>query len=532
MFQKPCRKVVFIPFSLILFLAFGLGLPALGATYSFHPVVYSRAEGEPAPEAESHALWPFYSSFSTPRGSVKGFHPLWSWTVDYDRPMSDVDVLWPFAAWREQLDPKTSETLRRSMILPLWFSKTTRSAQDGLRRDRVLFPFYLSGLRRPPERPETSYQIVFPFWWRFNNQHIIFPLYWSNPADSFAVWPFYGRFLNLFGFDKIQFIAWPLWVTSRSGEARSYSPLWPVFNYTTGPSGVRGGRLWPLFGYYANKRGGNRAFWVWPLGQYARIQEGPLKGATLNMFLPFWFRLDHPKRQLAYYFPVYAYDRSPGKRDTRAWFWPLYARTFSEKPLYRKDSVLWLIWSRKTGPDVTDWKAFIFAGHRKEPGREQRYVLWPIGLYERDRKEERKCDFVRLFVVPFYASLEWRYDDGRTDKSRILWPFAFWSQKGTRREMSALRLFWYDRFEPIDRNWAPLWTFYTSVSDPAEGLSSRRIGGPLFWCLKDKKRDRSEANFLFVQYRRDGGQKWISLLGGLLPWRISHDGAMETKATK
>ena len=495
------------------------GAPVWGRSHSFFPLVYSRTDdGDPA-RSEVFALWPFYSAGNAPDASRKGLHPFWSVGVDHKDGAHGFDVLWPLLSWRERYDAPSKETMRRMTAMPLYFSETSREAGGAERLWRVLFPVFFQGDRRgEPGQPDSSFLVVCPVWWQFNNHRIVFPLYYNAPADSFAVWPFYGRFLNLFSFDSIRFVLWPLWVHSQRAGVDQYSVLWPFFGYATGP-GAQGWRVWPLVGFRTSEAQGPRAFWLWPLGNYATFERGTLKGANLNAFFPFWFRLKHPKREIVYYFPVYGHSKS-GRRESRAWFWPAYSRTVSRQPIYRKDSILWLLWTRKTGPEVENWQAFILAGWHAEPGKVRANVLWPIGLYLFDRKNAEGYDFVRRYVLPIYYSAERRWFDGHTDGSYTLWPLAAWKRTGERRELTLLKLVPSRESDGVGRNWAPLWTFYNSMRDEEKGVSARRVCGPLFWSSRDERQDRSELNLLFFQYERTGSQKRISFLGGFLPWRI------------
>jgi len=497
------------------------------STWSAFPLAYSRTQTEPTPEKELHILWPFGSARSDATRSTKAIHPLWSWTVDTVKQQSHFDILWPLFSRRVDHNPAIDETVTRTIAPPLWFSKTITEGDHFSKQWRILFPLFFSGHRNVPARPATSFLILFPVWWQFNQHRIMFPLYYSHPDDSFAVWPFYGNFKNLFSFDRIRFVLWPLWVTSQRDEVRSYSPLWPFFNYTTGP-GVKGWRVWPLVGHRSDENAGPRGFWLWPLGQHAKFQRGPLKGGTLNMFLPFWFRLHHAQREIAYWFPAYGYSRS-ADRVSQAWFWPVYTRTLSQKPVFRKDTGLWWLWSKKSGPDIRQWQAFIFAGWREEPGRKRGNVLWPIGQYRWDKPEGRNYVDERWYAVPFYARKDRHWDTGETDSSSLLWPFAAWSKKGSRKEFSLLRLFWHKDDDGIGRNWAPLWTAYSSMSDKEAGLRERRLFGPLFRSARNEQEETSEFNFLFFQYRREDAQKKISFLCGALPITIGDSGHSATE---
>jgi len=432
--------------------------------------------------------------------------------------VTHLDLLWPLASRRESR--QASGTNRSWFLLPLWFS-SKREAADGSRADwKTLFPLYYAGTKAAPGTPTQSYQILFPLWWRINHHRLLFPFYWSEPERSFAFFPFYGAFHNLFQIDSIRFVLWPLWVTSQRGAVRSYSAPWPFLGVTT-RGGASGGRLWPLAGYVHNPREGDRAFYLWPLGQYVTFARGPYKGATLNMFLPFWFKVDHPKRHIAYYFPLYGVSRSD-QRVSKAWLWPLFSHTVSTAPSYKKWNVLWFVLSRQKGPDEQRrFYLFNLLGWTNVPGKYVRaHVFWPVLQYRYDLPMEKTPEFERWYALPFYYSWTTRWEDGRRDYHRTLWPLATWGRQGSERWFRALQLLPCKPEDGIARNWAPLWTLYASSSNPETGVKERRVLGPLYLIRRDHSLDQSEFNLLFFQYSRTGGAKKISLLFGFLPFQV------------
>jgi len=470
------------------------------------------------PATETYALWPLFSAARARDVSHIGLHPLWSWTNDRAGGATHLDFLWPLASRREHR--QASGTNRSWFVLPLWFS-SKREAADGSRADwKTLFPLYYAGTKAAPGTPTQSYQILFPVWWRMNHHRLLFPFYWSQPERSFAFFPFYGAFHNLFQIDSIRFVLWPLWVTSQRGAVRSYSAPWPFLGVTTG-GGASGGRVWPLAGYVHNPREGDRAFYLWPLGQYVTFARGPYKGATLNMFFPFWFKVDHPKRHIAYYFPLYGVSRSD-RRVSKAWLWPLFSRTVSTAPSYKKWNVLWFVLSRQKGPnEQRRFYLFNLLGWTNIPGEYVRaHVFWPVLQYRYDHPMEKAPEFQRWYALPFYYSWTTRWEDGRRDYHRTLWPLATWGRQGSERWFRALQLLPCKPEDGIGRNWAPLWTLYASSSNPETGVEERRVLGPLYLIRRNHSLDQSEFNLLFFQYSRTGGAKKISLLFGFLPFQV------------
>ncbi|HBF35127.1 TPA: hypothetical protein DDW35_11255, partial [Candidatus Sumerlaeota bacterium] len=365
-------------------------------------------------------------------------------------------------------------------------------------------------------------------WWSFNHHNLFFPVYWSNPANSFAIFPLYGRFENFFEIQKIRFITWPLWLDSQQGDIHNYFAPWPFLgvstNETTGE--LRGGRLWPLFGGFRSDASGPRYFWLWPLGQYKHFTAGPMKNGTLNMCLPFWFRFSHPQREIGYYFPAYGYSASP-KRTSTAWFWPAYSHSESTSPASSSWNVLWFGARSQTGPDGRDmfWLFNLF-GWDNSPGKsEYQTVFWPVYQHLSNRMEYTKAKgksytYDRTYLVPFYYSREKITDAGTRETHRTLWPLASWGSDANMRRLNLLQLFPCERGDAIARNWEPLWTLYGYYDDTQNGISEQRVLGPLYSSRTNATRDESEVNLLFYQYHRQGAEKRVSLLFGLLPIRF------------
>jgi hypothetical protein len=276
------------------------------------------------------------------------------------------------------------------------------------------------------------------------------------------------------------------------------------------------------------------------------------------MLFPFWFKVDHPKRHIAYYFPLYGVSRSD-QRVSKAWLWPLFSRTVSTAPAYEKWNVLWFVLSRQKGPDQQRrFYLFNLLGWTNIPGEYVRaHVFWPVLQYRADWRPEKQAGdvrletgdlrletggketekptayslqspasslqppaFERLYALPFYYSWTTRWEDGRRDYHRTLWPLATWGRQGSERWFRALQLLPCRPEDGIGRNWAPLWTLYASSSNPETGVEERRVLGPLYLIRRNHSLDQSELNLLFFQYSRTGGAKKISLLFGFLPFQV------------
>ncbi|NQU44077.1 hypothetical protein HQ520_12385 [bacterium] len=491
-------------------------------SFSFYPIAYLHEEDAPTTQTtrrEANLLWPLYSSRSDAVGSRSGLHPLWSKHENREEGTRGLDILWPLVSWKERRGP---EQLDRQMIgLPLWYSIYRSFPTGETRQWRGLFPLFYQGRKTFPDAEDRSYSICFPFWWRFDQHRLLFPVYWTEPGQSFAFFPFYGRFERFLLFDMVRFIGWPLWVQTQRKDVHVYSALWPFLAYATSDHGW-GFRLWPLFGSLPHPDGTQRYFWLWPLGEKLNFARGPLKGATLNMFLPFWFTFHHQKRDIVYYFPVYGHSKSPG-RVSRAWFWPVWAHAQNFKPSYNKYYFMWFVVSRQIGPGPERrFHLLNLLGWTIRPDFKRVHVFWPVASYRYDRVEQSDgCDFARYYFVPFLYWRTHQWDDGRTLKYRMIWPLASWGHDKERSHLTIPDLFPHNADDGVGRNWAPLWSLYARTCDKELNRRETRFLGPLYLTRKDESKDESEFNLLFFQYKREGTKRKVSLLFGWLPYTLT-----------
>jgi hypothetical protein len=434
-----------------------------------------------------------------------------------------MDIAWPLVSWRKHAGAESgSSTLS---LFPLWYSNASEAADFQTTSRRMLLPFYYQGSTRQSGPPDTSYLVIFPFWWNLNHHNLFFPVYWADPGDSFACFPFYGQFNNFFDIKKIRFVLWPLWLDSQQDDVHNYFAPWPLLGVSADETTRKlcGGRLWPLAGGFQSAANGPRYFWLWPLGQYKHFTSGPMKNGTLNMCLPFWFRFTHPQRQIAYYFPAGGYSVSK-KQKSVAWFWPLYSQSEATSPTSAGWKILWFGAQRQTGPNGRDKFTLLnlFAWDNVPGKSEYQTIFWPVYQHFSDRMEYAKApekSYVRnrTYLVPFYYARETVSDDGKRETHHTLWPLASWSDNAEAHAFNLLKLFPCERGDAVARNWEPLWTGYGTYQNKKTGVSEKRILGPLYSARTDSVQDSTEVNALFFQYRRTGKNRQVSFLFGALP---------------
>src|SRR5690606_31219314 len=73
------------------------------------------------------------------------------------------------------------------------------------------------------------------------------------------------------------------------------------------------------------------------------------------------------------------------------------------------------------------------------------------------------------------------FADGRESESGFLFPFYRWDETEEEKVYkSAPSLFPYSHSEPLDRNWAPVWSVWTEERDRSTGEVKARVLGPVW----------------------------------------------------
>jgi hypothetical protein len=321
----------------------------------------------------------------------------------------------------------------------------------------------------------------------------IWPIYFSHqtgdPQTSYrAVLPLYGDVRSFFGYGRIAWTAFPLYVrTEKAGSTTTYVP-WPIVRREHGRE--EGFAVWPLFGRYENDRGDRRRYWLWPLAWHntrTPDPEAPPTRATLEQgFIPFYTHEEGPSGvDQSYFWPFFGYtDRTlPHPYHETRYFWPFLVQgrgevhsthrwgpvyTHSFKQGVESTWILWPLWHRRTWADAglqhTDTRFFFFFGSTQE----QRSLARPAA-----------APAVKLHVFPLLSA--WTNGAGRR-QVEVLSPFEplFSDNPEVRDAWSPLfALYRSDQRAPGDVRTSLLWNAVTWERKPGRGLAEFHLG-PLF----------------------------------------------------
>jgi hypothetical protein len=353
-----------------------------------------------------------------------------------------------------QIGPFWQERADRTALCPVW--STARAGADET--TDVLWPVF------------TAHRD----WWRFcwvvhaqreigtaAGQFEIIPLWFSGQdrdGESYrGLFPIWGRHPHILMLEDWRFCLWPIWMryqTPRPSEQRRMETTAVLFPFLHWRDDGSWG-FWPFCGY-GKRRESDHSYVLWPLATWADYRaDRDTAGAGRSWML--W--------------PIWA-DVSRERESQRMFLPPFFSFAETRSPDWsaRGDSCPGLLVR-------CPWPFFEF----ERTLTRERLSLFP--LYEREETRTRLAGVPDGGVTRFGWRLVELYENAaaQIEETRVfpfwlqnkthvrLWPL--WSETATdaagevrvRRSLDLLPIRWA---ASVDRNWAPYWTFYESVSNP------------------------------------------------------------------
>lgn len=450
--------------------------------------------GEPAPPSpDSVNLWPFYDSRYDPvdRAEVRsGLGPIVYSARAQDGAWADLAVR-PF--YYRHREPFRDKEEVESLYPIVQYTRDEQHTQL-----QILYAF---DVRREGSNPEEREE-------RFD----LFPFYISGRTDTgqehWWILPFYGTVYDRMGRDEIQIVLFPFYIRTRyKGWENQFSP-WPFVKVMGGEDGRTGFHLMP---WYAEETIPGKYEWrsfLWPFFMSQRKDLDTENPEESKVALPFVMTI-----------------RSPA-RDTTTYLWPLFTYRVDRERRFEEWQFLYplFIIARGETRHVNRFLPFF---------TEERYVLRDLLLV----KEMRVRNFAVLY--PLYIRTEdetptslvvrdrilwWLYSDiretGRDGAARRvdMWPFfRYVRDKEGRVTSQALALL--EAFMPsnevFERNWSPLWAFYTYRRNP-EGDEVYSVLWNLVRVEATREGRSVEVLGPLFAYRERGAESRLALLAGLL----------------
>ena len=430
-----------------------------------------------------------------------------------------VEALGPVVEWN------ASPTECNFYLRPLYNRRNDKGAK--LVRTDWLYPFGSSTFR-----PDLKRWVFYPLFLhdeesfsegRTQKRWQLLPLLlWRRgrgPTDFLLV-PFGGVLHNVLGRDKVVAVLWPLFVYQRGREARTWSFLHPIFSVVRWDGGGGGFKFWPLFGY--NRKPGKlkKLFALWPLFHYlcAETHQGP---QTYCGILPFYTSI-----------------QGPGGSEWHA-PWPFVSHRVDKNQRQEDWWFFWPLVGRRTGQEISGWTFRpVYATERRGA---RRYVsfLWPLGWYTSSPTARGAATSFRVVPLMFHEREEtrkgrrgawqvwplvkYRHDDEGWSNLEFPSPFPYRYQEEWERNFGPFfRVFEYNRSKEGVRSWRLLWRLVRVDSGPEDRYVEVT---PLFRMHRKRAASRETSWSILkglVGYERNGGRRrWQFLY--LLSWNLRNN---------
>ena len=306
-------------------------------------------------EDREHNVWPFFVGHTDPAGRTE------SWNAGgpllFSRPAPEGGTqsgLRPL--WVQTTGPRGD--FRSALFLYPVFSY---SAADETYRWSVLNLINRSGRRASAPAPQSDLERsegfdFWPFWFSRDT---------GDPATSYhALFPIAGTMKHRLGFDRLSWVAWPLYFQSDKRGAVTTATPWPFVRVTRGAAS--GLALWPQFGWQDRPGVSRQEFYLWPLGYNNTTQPA----ADAPDGTP-------PVREYAA-LPFYAHASGPGYRG-ETFLWPFFGYTDRTAPeRYHEARYLWplLVQGRGENHYVNRWAPLYT--HSNIGGYDKTWIAWPL----------------------------------------------------------------------------------------------------------------------------------------------------------
>ncbi len=325
----------------------------------------------------------------------------------------------------------------------------------------------------------------------------------------FGVFPLYGSFRDLFGYDEINYFLFPVYSNWSYKDYKAHGFLWPIAMY--GSSEKREDfRILPLYSSKKHEGKYEKTSVLWPFFQ--------------------WGSLGLDKKEPRHYFmsfPLFGYKWSD--QDN------LFAWTFLWLPFIGG----FVSYGRDTIKEEVDFNLFwfLFQYHEsKNPGIERLLVFPFYGYYRFGQLEEEYQPYYKeaTFITPLYANLRsyssvmdtdydfltplyWyakRYYHKEREEETYLkvWPlFTYLDNSEGRVELSSLSL-WPWRSDQFDKVWGVYWSLFQYK----QYENDDRYFSLLFRLYSQYWNDMENHHFLLGLEWHDEPDHWsFEFLGGL-----------------
>ncbi len=281
----------------------------------------------------------------------------------------------------------------------------------------------------------------------WDQRFTIYPLIFYRSSEERGTWlsvlPFYANLENVFGYQKINMLLFPIYLRLEEPlGTRTWAPF-PFVSWSSGPLSD-GWRIWPFYGWQDS--GGNERFSyiLWPF--YIHY-ERPVDAEVQTNFAIFYSRIDSPKLRSRSYFTLFFHSTDiASETETWGFPWPL-----------------WVYQTRGEEHERTMLRLVPFYGNQQRGNFHTRFYLWP--LYRIRTVEDEDYYWERRdFLLTIGQSIEEEQFSYHRSRS-ISTLFPLWRDvvNDDERHFSTLAL--VDAITPFNDTmnnvYAPIWRVYT-----------------------------------------------------------------------
>ena len=441
---------------------------------------------------------------------------------------------WPLIV--QQVDA-TGGSAANAAFGPLFFQKTlTEGGQDSGFR-----PFYLE--RTQADGRITRASVLYPLYfyrgddeaytWSIFNlitrsglQAGAAPKLPAAHAEKFAVWPFYfsrqtgdpatsyrglmpvaGSIKNFFGYDRIGWTLFPLYVEVDKREAHTILAPWPLLRFTSGAE--RGFALWPLLGWRHRPGEFQSHYALWPLiWNYTQAPAADAPAGTT------------PTRQLGA-LPFYTREQGPGLINEN-FLWPFFGYTDRTTPYrYHETRYLWPLLVQGHGDDrrVNRWGPFYT--HSNLKGIDKTWIAWPLWRQTKWQADGLAQTQTQLLFF-FYWSLEQRSlrNPAAAPAEKVhVWPLlSAWDNGAGRRQYQFPSPFeaLFPNNETVRQNWTPLFALYRYDQRAPGDVRASLLWDAVTWTRDEARRQSAFHLGPLLNVQTDSREQRIALGNGLI----------------
>jgi len=401
--------------------------------------------------ASAGNLNPFYENLQTEKGSFFALRPFYSHAVTEEGDIRD--VFWPLYSRKSFKDEKTS----RALIF--YFTHKFNANEEAPRKRRWLLPVYFQGRD-------------------------------VNGKNYFALFPLGGTIYEFLGRDRLAFVLFPIFGKSQINEVKTTSVLWPVYSRTRG-GGHKRDRVFPIIGKSTLPGKYKKKFVLWPFWTSAEYYHPGDSGKAWILF-PLCGRAKMDNEKTLWVIPPF-FRFTKGEKENRIFCpWPFFQKKDNER---HNKLYVWPLWGRDQYAGGLNHRNFLF---------------WPF-LWS-SRTEQAHLTKTRRMALPFFF-LERGFlrEEGVPKKEQAevsrywkIWPLMSWQRNERASCFRMLELWPVKNAAPIERNWAPLWTFYKRTN--VNGLICKDVLWFAWHSEREPAADRTEWSLLkgLLSYKREG----------------------------